>query len=408
MLSRLHNACGRRQASTDTQLGKDNADRKVAAESLRSHDGGCRGTAWDLEEAASEDKSKIVRIEALSTSVAQKVRGGALAPNIGSHMLQLVYNALDAKASSIAVKICLHTFMLSVRDDGHGMTFEDLRHCGERSATSKLRHHSQLRDTTFPYYGFRGESLAAISEFCHLEILSRSRVRPAETCRKVIHGGDTVALARVLDSTGIGSTVTCRDLFFNRPVARKMLSGQNRAGANEDSTSNRLQALLAMVRALAAVHPDVSFTVYEGTRIQPVLSLPKCVGPRQAFSRISKAITPKALFHVGLSYGGYLIKALLCPPSFVSLPRAKDEQFVYVNGRLCSRGLVHKRINRAYKDLWDQSSEHPSLDLLGLSSKLLQRLSQCSIFHFQTTSLEHSTILISLRQVDTSCTCTRA
>ena len=79
----------------------------------------------------------------------------------------------------------------------------------------------------------------------------------------------------------------------------------------------------------------------------------------QAFARISKFVAPHHLFHVGLSYGGYLIKALLCPPSLTSLPRAKDEQFVYVNGRLCTRCVIHKRMNSAYKDLWERSSCAP-------------------------------------------------
>jgi hypothetical protein len=60
-------------------------------------------------------------IQELPVSVALKVRGGSHAPNIASYMLQLMYNALDAKATSIAVKICLRTFTLQVRDDGHGM-----------------------------------------------------------------------------------------------------------------------------------------------------------------------------------------------------------------------------------------------------------------------------------------------
>lgn len=60
-------------------------------------------------------------IQALPVSVALKVRGGSHAPNIASYMLQLMYNSLDAKATSIAVKICLRTFTLQVRDDGHGM-----------------------------------------------------------------------------------------------------------------------------------------------------------------------------------------------------------------------------------------------------------------------------------------------
>lgn len=293
-------------------------------------------------------------IVALPAAVAHRVRGGSLVPDFGSHMLQLMYNALDAKASSISVKICFNTFTLSVRDDGHGMTFDDLRHCGERSFTSKMRDISQLRDVSFSSYGYRGESLAAISEFCHMEILSRSRARPAETCRKVLKSGENATVTRVLDSSSIGTTVTCRDLFYNRPVARKMMSAQDSIHAPEASDVSRMQALLMLVRALAAIHPDVGFTVYEGARIQPILSLPKCAGMRQAFSRISKTISPQSLFHVGLSYGSYRIKALLCPPSFSTLPRTKDAQLVYVNGRLCVRGLVHKRMNRVYKEVWEQ------------------------------------------------------
>jgi len=307
--------------------------------------------------AAGEDEvlAPGARIVALPAAVAQKVRGAHVAPNLGAHMFQLMYNALDARATSISVQICLATYTLSVRDDGHGMTFDDLRRCGERSFTSKMRDLSQLRDTSFPFYGYRGESLAAISAFCHLEILSRSRVRPAETCRKVLKSGESATLMRVLDSTSIGTTVTCRDLFYNRPVARKMMAAQSSIGAPEASENSRLQVLLLLVRALAAIHPDVSFTVYEGARIQPVLSLPKCTGVRQAFARISKAISPHSLFHVGLSYGSYRIKALLCPPSFPTLPRTKDAQLVYVNGRLCARGLVHKRMNRAYKEVWEHN-----------------------------------------------------
>ena len=313
----------------------------------------------EAQAAAGGVSSGGTGIAALPESVARTVRCGVLAPNIGAHLLQLMYNALDAKAANVAIKICLRSFTLQVRDDGEGMTFEDLRLCGERSFTSKLRHLSQLRETAFSTYGYRGESLAAISEFCHLEILSRSRARPAETCRKVMLSDEKATLARVLDSAGIGTTVTCRNLFFNRPVARKAL--QQRAGTFEASMAGQLQALLRLVRALAAIHPDVSFTVYDGTRIQPILALPKCAGVRQAFARISRAVSPNDLFHVGLSYGSYQIKALLCPPTQANLPRTKDAQLIYVNGRLCTRCPVHKRMNRAYKDVLERTTTSPDL-----------------------------------------------
>lgn len=234
MLARLQSHCGDQppRAALGSRGGIPGAGAAPGVSAMVQHE--------QLPVAAAENAAPA-GIEALPASVALKVRGGLLAPNMGSHMLQLMYNALDAKASSIAVKVCLRTFTLSVRDDGNGMTFEDLRHCAQRSFTSKLRHHTQLRDAAFASYGYRGESLAAISEFCHLEILSRSRARPAETCRKVIASDGTVTLARVLDSTGVGTTVTCRDLFYNRPVARKMMAAHNRS-SSVDAAQSRMQA----------------------------------------------------------------------------------------------------------------------------------------------------------------------
>lgn len=285
MLARLQAQCGGQMSNSRPSAALSGVATGGRCPDADAASASSAPAALERQHAAAENGAPA-RIEALPASVALKVRGGLLAPNMGSHMLQLMYNALDAKASSISVKICLRTFTLSVRDDGDGMTFEDLRNCAERSFTSRLRHHTQMRDATFPSYGYRGESLAAISEFCNLEILSRSRARPAETCRKVIANDGTAILARVLDSTGVGTTVTCRDLFYNRPVARKMMMpSSNGRGASDETGASRLQTLLMLVRALAAIHPDVSFSVYEGARIQPVLSLAKCVGQRQVSRR---------------------------------------------------------------------------------------------------------------------------
>ena len=64
-----------------------------------------------------------------------------------------------------------------------------------------------------------------------------------------------------------------------------MMPSSNGRGASDETGASRLQTLLMLVRALAAIHPDVSFSVYEGARIQPVLSLAKCVGQRQVSRR---------------------------------------------------------------------------------------------------------------------------
>ncbi len=82
-------------------------------------------------------------------------------------------------------KLAYLTRRPQVRDDGDGMTLADLKQCGQKSSTSKLQAQSQLRDWRFSCHGFRGESLASISEFCLLDIVSTSRSFPAESARKV-------------------------------------------------------------------------------------------------------------------------------------------------------------------------------------------------------------------------------
>ena len=70
------------------------------------------------------------RIVPLPKEVACKIRGSVWTPSFGSILSQLIYNALDAEATAISVKIDVRNFSLLVRDNGNGMTFVDLHRCG--------------------------------------------------------------------------------------------------------------------------------------------------------------------------------------------------------------------------------------------------------------------------------------
>jgi DNA mismatch repair protein MutL len=113
--------------------------------------------------------------------------------------------------------------MLQIHDDGEGVLPDDIKFCGLLNFTSKICNPSDLYTLNIKTYGFRGQALAAISSFCILEIVSCSRQRPAQTSRTIVRNGQPQPpLTSIVSKQRPGTSVYCRDLFYNRPVARKV------------------------------------------------------------------------------------------------------------------------------------------------------------------------------------------
>jgi DNA mismatch repair ATPase MutL len=85
---------------------------------------------------------------------------------------ELLDNALDAHASSIAIEVSANaTDYIQVRDNGVGVEPEDRGMLGRRFCTSKVRTMEDVEQLGGKSLGFRGEalsSLVAISERCEV------------------------------------------------------------------------------------------------------------------------------------------------------------------------------------------------------------------------------------------------
>ncbi|HVJ71886.1 MAG TPA: DNA mismatch repair endonuclease MutL, partial [Sphingomicrobium sp.] len=110
-------------------------------------------------------------IRRLPSDVINRIAAGEVVERPASALKELVENALDAGAGTIAIRISAGGLdLVEVTDDGHGMAPAEMRLALERHATSKLPDDAIEAVTSF---GFRGEALPSIASVSRLILESR-------------------------------------------------------------------------------------------------------------------------------------------------------------------------------------------------------------------------------------------
>ena len=102
-------------------------------------------------------------IHLLPDSIANQIAAGEVIQRPSSVVKELVENSIDAGAENIQIIIKgAGRTLISVIDDGKGMSATDMRMAFERHATSKIKSADDLFALTT--MGFRGEALPSIAE----------------------------------------------------------------------------------------------------------------------------------------------------------------------------------------------------------------------------------------------------
>ncbi len=193
----------------------------------------------------------MTALRRLPETLVNRIAAGEVVERPASVVKELVENAIDAGAVRIdVVARDGGRTLISVTDDGCGMTAEELSLAVERHATSKLPDDDLTSILTL---GFRGEALPSIGAVGRLAITSR----PADSdsaWRITVEGG------RVGDPEPAahppGTRVELRDLFYATPARLKFLRGE-RAEANQ---------IADVINRLAMARPDIGFSLSDGAR----------------------------------------------------------------------------------------------------------------------------------------------
>lgn len=155
-------------------------------------------------------------ISCLDSNTINQIAAGEVIENSSSVIKELVENALDAQASYIKIEtISSGQGFIAVRDNGIGMSVEDMYLSLERHATSKIKNFDDLYSLCS--LGFRGEALPSIASISKLKLRSSDANHLGYSL--LVEGG--MIVKEEVDSRNKGTCVEVSSLFFNVPVRKK-------------------------------------------------------------------------------------------------------------------------------------------------------------------------------------------
>lgn len=267
-------------------------------------------------------------VRVLPDFLINQIAAGEVVERPASVVKELVENALDAGADQIMIDVADGgRTLITVVDNGSGMSRDDLTRSITRHATSKLPDDDLLN---INFMGFRGEALPSIASVSDMTI---------DTCNGADENG-----WQLNANTGdvrpsdwdVGTRIRVANLFARTPARLKFL----RADRAE------MISVLDVVRRLAMARPDVGFTLNNKWRF------PKNQNMRDRIvavmgDDVAGRMIPVDAFSAsdaGIELHGFISEPTLRRASSV-------DQYLFVNGRPVKDKVLVGALRAAYMDV---------------------------------------------------------
>ncbi len=275
-------------------------------------------------------------IQLLPELLINQIAAGEVIERPAAALRELLDNSLDAGARSVEIELRAGGMeLIRIADDGHGMAAAQLPLALARHATSKIASLNDLEHVSS--FGFRGEALASIAAVARVAITSRT-ADAAHGARIEADNGTLTAPEPA--PAKVGTQITVAALFHNTPARRKFLKTE----ATESAHAHEA------VRRAALVHPHIAFALTHNGRATISLA------PQSATSRVAAVLgdawvaqavnvhAESAMPEGAMTLAGWVVR-----PAYASA--ARDEQYLYVNGRFVRDRIVLHAIKDALRDV---------------------------------------------------------
>ena len=279
------------------------------------------------------------KIRILSEILSNKIAAGEVVQRPASVVKELVENAIDAEAKWIEIKVINGgRDLIQVVDDGIGLDQEELAISIQRHATSKI---AEIEDLyKIRTMGFRGEALPSIASVSMMEIVSKADGEQEAFAIEVQAGREEDVKPAAWEK---GTKVNVRNLFFNVPARLKFLK----------TTRTELNHILARLKPLAMVHPDIAFKLTADDKVK--LDLRSAETADRIVDIFGRDYEGK-LLPVEESRGSIKVQGYIGNLDLVRV--APGEQYLSINSRPVTDRLINNAVYQAYKSLI-QRGEYP-------------------------------------------------
>ena len=275
-------------------------------------------------------------IRRLPTTLVNQIAAGEVIERPASVVKELVENAIDAGANDIDVALELGgVTLIRVKDNGRGMTRDELPLALERHATSKLADDDLL---AIHFLGFRGEALPSIGSIARLSITSRAR-GAQESWNITVEAGVQSPLTPAALSEG--TVIEVRDLFYAIPARLKFLK----------SARTEISNVVDIIERLAMAHPDIRFRLsHDGRTVRdfPALTNDWVSAAPQRLEKILGSGFAINTALVDAEREGIRITGFAGLPTFHR--STSQTQYLFVNRRPVRDRLLLGVIRAAYQD----------------------------------------------------------
>ncbi len=293
-------------------------------------------------------------IREMPTETVNRIAAGEVVERPASVIKELVENSVDAGASQIDIFYDGGGLgLISVTDNGSGMSENCLSVAIKRHATSKLLPDSEgnwdlLKINTM---GFRGEALPSIASVSRLQI--KSQLKNVKNSWKItVEGGQQSSVAPAPRLIHHGTQVTVKDLFYATPARLKFMKSER----------SESLAISDNVKRLAMANPSIGFKLSNIKRT--LFNVQKNQNDQKA--RLSRLASILGEDFTSNSILIDKIRDEISLSGYAGLPTYSrgntQHQFLFVNGRPVRDKILHGAVRGAYQDFLARD-RHPIVAL---------------------------------------------
>lgn len=279
------------------------------------------------------------KIYPLSEQVIAKIAAGEVIERPVYAVKELIENALDAGATAITIIIEESGLKrITVRDNGEGMSREDITECFKPHTTSKLSSEEELRH--IQTLGFRGEALSSIAAISTLFVQSKPKNEVAGTGIEVVEGRITKIIPVGMPG---GTEVIVENLFLNVPGRKNFLK----------SPGTEFRHITSLITQYAFPYPEVHFVLIHNGR--KILDLPKVPEISERIKILLGPAIHDSFIPVGYDDSYLSITGFLARPQINT--KSASKQHIFINKRAIHDKLIVSAVKDAYGTLLESAAQ---------------------------------------------------